>query len=119
MNRRRPVLIALILGTLVVTACASFNPLDPLAHRRQQTFITTHPHDRYNAAIQKGEIIRGMSKADVVASWGEPCPFCYGTTRNSWGDTWEYNLFGSAEMGAGSGSIIYFSPGGHVISWSQ
>ena len=118
MNRFR-VLIVIIFGTLVVSACANFDLLDPLAHRRQQTFINTHPHDRYNAAIKKGEIMRGMSKADVVASWGEPCPFCYGTTHNSWGDTWEYNIFGVSAMGAGAGSIIYFSPGGQVTNWSQ
>jgi hypothetical protein len=61
----------------------------------------------------------GMTKAEVRASLGDPCGTCYGTRHNSWGDTWEYNVFGSSGMGIGSGTIVYFDSSGRVTGWSS
>lgn len=71
------------------------------------------------AAIKAGQIKVGMTKDQVQASWGAPCSRCYGTRQASWGDTWEYNTFGSGSYGAGSGTYIYFDRAGKVRSWSN
>lgn len=70
------------------------------------------------AAIIDGKIMRGMTKEEVRASWGEPCWHCYGTRKASWGDMWEYNVFGSGSYGIGNGTYVYFDAGDRVTQWS-
>jgi hypothetical protein len=70
-------------------------------------------------AIQEKTIKAGMTKEQVIASWGNPCWYCYGTRENSWGDTWEYNVFGSSSYGAGSGTYLYFDRSGYLEHWSK
>jgi hypothetical protein len=70
------------------------------------------------AAIIDGKIMRGMSKEEVRASWGDPCWYCRGTRTASWGETWEYNVFGSGTYGIGNGTYIYFDERGLVREWS-
>jgi hypothetical protein len=67
--------------------------------------------------IRKGMITKGMTKDEVRAAWGKPCGHCIGTRSASWGDTWEYNIFGSSRPG--SGTYVYFNPEGRVIGWSK
>lgn len=70
-------------------------------------------------AIQNKAIHVGMTKQQVLASWGEPCWWCYGTRQTSNGDSWEYNVFGSSYMGAGSGTYLYFDNNGILQFWSK
>lgn len=70
-------------------------------------------------AIQRQAVHVGMTKQQVLASWGEPCWWCYGTRKTSNGDSWEYNVFGSSYMGAGSGTYLYFDNNGILKFWSK
>lgn len=70
-------------------------------------------------AIQQKQIMVGMTKQQVIASWGEPCWWCYGTRQSSVGDTWEYNVFGSSVYGAGSGAYLYFDNNNILKYWSK
>lgn len=107
----------LIAGTVltILTGCA----LGPSLSRRT-AWLAAHPtvEQPYRGAIKHGEIMLGMTKAEVRAAWGDPCGWCYGTTHNSWGDSWEYNVFGTGSMGAGTGTIIYFDADGNVSAIS-
>ena len=69
--------------------------------------------------INENKIRVGMTKAQVIASWGSPCGHCYGTRQRSSGDSWEYNIFGSSYMGAGSGTYLYFDNKGILQHWSR
>lgn len=110
---KKIMLIALLVALL--SGCAATH--DKSA---RMDWLRAHPDTPIPAfaAIMHGSIIEGMTKEQVQASWGRPCGYCYGTTSSSWGDTWEYNPFGSAPMGAGSGTIVYFGSRGRVIGWS-
>ncbi|GKS69549.1 hypothetical protein W03_15530 [Nitrosomonas sp. PY1] len=58
------------------------------------------------------DIMVGMTKDQVLASWGKPCGWCYGTRQSSTGDIWEYNKFGSSYIGSylgvRSNTYLYF-----------
>lgn len=81
-------------------------------------FVRDHPGEprQIRQDILDGAIVQGMTKADVIASWGNPCWYCVGTTHNSWGDSWEYNIFGSAAPGGGT--YVFFNADGIVTGWS-
>lgn len=93
----------------------------------RQAYVNEHPasevasdnypelRQKYNDAILKGEVTRGMSQEDVIASWGKPCGWCPGTRKTSMGESWEYNMFGSA---GGLGTVIYFDEFRKVSGWS-
>lgn len=69
------------------------------------------------AAIINKQVMVGMTKDQVIASWGLPCGLCYGTRRSSNGDVWEYN---NLELFApGVGSYLYFDNNGILKYWSQ
>lgn len=89
-----------------------------VSHNARLEYIAAHQEESANIrqSILDGKIETGMTKADVVASWGQPCSYCYGTTHNSWGDSWEYNIEGSAAPGAGT--YVYFDDNGLVTGWS-
>jgi len=85
--------------------------------RRQ--YISQHPGTEYKKEILNGYIKKGMTKAEVRASWGDPCTYCYGTRQTSEGDWWEYNIFGSSSSGAGSGTYLFFNNAGILEYWSN
>lgn len=116
--RRNTVKAALlIIGCLLLVGCASLSA----EHRRNQ-YIEQHQDSKSDItlnAIAHGYIKMGMTKEDVLASWGNPCGWCYGTTHNSWGDSWEYNVFGAGSYGVGSGTYVYFDRWGRVSGFSS
>lgn len=71
------------------------------------------------AAIEGKQIRVGMTKQQVIAAWGNPCWWCYGTRTTSRGDSWEYNLFGSSAYGIGNGTYLYFDTAGRLTYWSR
>lgn len=101
---------------LALTGCALFGGDE----RRRYDYLETRSDLRpeVRAAIIDGKIMRGMTKAEVIASWGEPCWYCRGTRKASWGDMWEYNVFGSGTYGIGNGTYVYFDAGDKVTEWS-
>lgn len=75
--------------------------------------------ERTRAAILAKQIHVGMTQQQVVAAWGQPCWWCYGTRQTSAGDVWEYNVFGSSVYGAGSGKYLRFDRTGRLTYWSR
>lgn len=108
--------MAIIIAALALAGCAIFGP----TRSSRISYVESHPNlpPRFFTAIQGGIIMKGMTKQDVVAAWGNPCGYCYGTTHNSWGDSWEYNVFGSSSYGIGNGKYVFFSSDGLVTGWS-
>lgn len=128
-----------------VEIAAGLDPFMTQMMRNAAAYGFAHPHDDPNAAgaAAVGECVAsvksyaadavplaqrlkdtrhlevGMTKDQVRASMGNPCGPCYGTTHNSWGDTWEYNAFGTGSQGIGNGTIVYFDAGGKVTGWSS
>ena len=70
-------------------------------------------------AIEQKQIKKGMTKDEVMASWGKPCWYCHGTRTTSEGDWWEYNAFGSGSYGAGSGTYLFFGKSDKLEYWSK
>jgi len=105
----------IILVAVFLSGCASLT-----GQHRRTAYVNGHPNVPvfYAQAIKDGAIMVGMTKDQVSASWGNPCGWCYGTRKSRWGDTWEYNVFGSSTMGIGNGHYVYFQ-NGRVVGWSN
>ena len=56
----------------------------------REDFVKLHPDCAYNESILQGEIVRGMSSHEVLASWG--LPNVYVVTRTSPSEQWIYYL---------------------------
>lgn len=102
----------LLLLPLALAACAT-------DAGRRDAYLAAHPQTDNTIAqnIYQGKISKGMSKDEVRAAWGDPCGYCVGTRSASWGDSWEYNIFGSARPWAGN--YVFFGPDGRVTGWSK
>ncbi|MCX8049466.1 MAG: outer membrane protein assembly factor BamE [Methylohalobius sp.] len=87
----------------LLTACE-------VAPLRREEYIAKHPEwePKMVALIRDGRIAKGMTKEQVRAAWGRPCPrvVCQGTTRGAWGESWEYDT-----------QIVFFDTQGKVIRW--
>lgn len=86
---------------------------------RQRVLADPHLRADVREAIRAEKIKIGMTQNEVIASWGHPCWYCSGTRENSWGDTWEYNPFGSGRYSAGSGTYLFFDQAGLLRTWSK
>lgn len=107
----------LLLAAVLLSGCAMYGGHD----RRRSAYLQSRPDiaPEMRWAIADGKIRQGMTKEEVIASWGEPCWYCRGTREASFGDTWEYNVFGSGSYGAGNGTYLFFDPGGKLRHWSN
>lgn len=87
----------------------------------REEYVRQHPDLDTDTKVDiiMGRIRRGMSKEHVKVIMGEPCGYCYGTKTSSWGDTWEYNTFGTGRYSAGSGFYVFFDNQGKVTGWSK
>ena len=92
---------------------------------RQAVLADTSMPIEIRTAIDRKELIVGMTKEQVIASWGLPCKWCFGTRKNPNGDTWEYSAFGSdiwvngADfLGLGSGVYLFFDQNQALKYWS-
>ncbi len=106
-----------LLTPALLAGCAMFGGDDS----RRQNYVQSRASEipsSIRGAIIDGNIMRGMTKDEVRASWGDPCGYCYGTKSASWGDTWEYNVFGSGSYGAGNGTYVFFDQADRVTGWS-
>lgn len=87
----------LVLVFLATTGCAAFSrPLMKSDQDSGREYINRHPEltEEIKQAILHGEVIKGMTKDEVIASWGNPSRINEPFTNqfgNYYGETWEYN----------------------------
>lgn len=98
----------------VLSGCAILEPPE----KKRLLADPNLPSD-VRSAILAGKIRVGMTKDQVTAAWGYHCWYCRGTRHSSWGDTWEYNPFGSGSYGVGSGTYLFFDASGRLRGWSD
>lgn len=91
---------------------------------RQDVLSDAGLPEEIRRAIDLKELVVGMTKEQVIASWGLPCKWCYGTRKNPGGDTWEYHIpgadspiVGSDFIGIGTGTYLYFDKDGKLKYW--
>lgn len=122
MNNRRFITLLVIAATIMLNGCGVARE-----HRiRQDVLADTNMPEEIRRAIDQKELVVGMTKEQVIASWGLPCKWCYGTRRSPSGDTWEYSLFGSDLVingsdiiGIGNGVYLFFDSNGTLKHWSN
>ena len=102
----------ILLLSIFLMGC-SFNP------DRKQVLADPRTPDDIKGLIYAKRIRVGMTKQQVTAAWGKHCWYCYGTKTSSWGDTWEYNQFGTGRHGIGNGRYLYFDKAGRLEAISQ
>lgn len=93
---------------------------------RQEVLSDTGLPEEIRRAIDLKQLVAGMTKEQVIASWGLPCKWCYGTRKNPGGDTWEYHIPGANSpivgadfIGIGTGTYLYFDKDGKLKHWSN
>ena len=97
--------ILLLVGLLIfLIGCMSPQQLE----LREIIFANPNCSPRIKQLIREEGIIVGMTKEQVIASWGEHCWWCYGTTKSSWGDTWQYGY-----------QILFFNSQGILTGWTR
>ncbi len=102
---KNPFLSTILMGStvlfLMVTGCAANGPLIKPNHNSRQGYINQHPEltQEIMQAILEGEVIAGMTKEQVVVSWGKPSKTDdFSTDPNAWwydprGEGWWYKPF--------------------------
>lgn len=93
--------LIIILSAFLFLACEN-------APVRREEMLFRHPewNEQMQQLIRSGYLVRGMSQKQVKAAWGRPCWSCAGTTKNQWGETWEYAT-----------QVVFFDKNGNVIRW--
>ena len=93
---------------------------------RQEVLSDATLPEEIRRAIDSKELAVGMTKEQVIASWGLPCKWCNGTRKNPGGDTWEYHIPGAESpivgadfIGIGTGIYLYFDKDGILKHWSN
>jgi outer membrane protein assembly factor BamE len=93
---------------------------------RQEVLSDANLPEEIRRAIDLKQLVVGMTKEQVIASWGLPCKWCYGTRKNPGGDTWEYHIPGANSpivgadfIGIGTGTYLYFDKDGKLRHWSN
>lgn len=113
--------LTIILLSISLTGCISNAEIRAKQLKAREDYIAAHPKikSEFAEAIRAAKIRVGMSKDDVKASWGTPCWYCHGTRQSTWGDTWEYNIFGTGSYGVGAGTYVFFDDAGRVRGVSR
>ena len=105
-------LLTALLSAALLTGCAT--------HGTQQraAVVAAHPEwpEQTRQDVLSGLIRVGMTKEQVLASWGQPCLICRGTRSTSYGDWWEYDVFADARPGIGT--HLFFGPDDKLRFWS-
>lgn len=92
-----------ILLILIVTGLVSACETAPV---RRIDYVSQHPEwePKMVKLIKMGMIAKGMSQEQVRASWGRHCYTCQGTSKGSWGESWEYIT-----------QVVFFDTQGKVV----
>lgn len=95
---------------------------------KEEVLVDPHMPEEIRSAIDQRDLVVGMTKEQVIAAWGVPCKWCFGTRKSPSGDTWEYSAFakekdfpvtGSDILGLRSGIYLYFDRHGSLKHWSR
>lgn len=105
----------LILVIATLTGCGA------IEHNRVRASVLSDPltPESIKSSVKENKITIGMTKEQVVAAWGNPCGYCYGTRENSHGSVWEYNPFGTGRYSIGAGTYLYFGIDGKLRYWTK
>ena len=84
----KKLIISIVILSLVMlfVGCATF------AQNRRETYVTTHPNlsEQYKQDILTGRVRLGMSKEEVIASWGKPPTIYISVNDNIRSEKWIY-----------------------------
>ena len=101
-------ILALTLAAVVAGGCS---PGMMIKEHRRQTYVAQHVDlpATTRTCILEGKILLGMSKADVVASWGQPHHI--NRSAGAWGasEQWVYGTNG--RYGFTPSGFLYFEEG--------
>ncbi len=95
---------------------------------RRSVMADTALTEEVRRAIDRKDLLQGMTQNEVIASWGLPCKWCSGTRKNPGGDIWEYNItaFGPDSvlnitdlLGEATAIYLYFDKDGKLRHWSN
>jgi hypothetical protein len=82
--------IMVLVIALALTACGFLTKMD---RDRRTNYVASHPEltEKVRDCIFQGKIMFGMTKEEVIASWGEPAR--KNMSAGKWGihDQWVYN----------------------------
>lgn len=116
--------VALISLTLMLNGCGGTRE-----HKiREEVLADPQMSEEVRQAIDQRNLLVGMTKEQVIAAWGIPCKWCFGTRKSPSGDTWEYSAFGKEKdspvtgsdvFGLRSGIYLYFDRHGTLKHWSR
>lgn len=119
-NKRLIIALAAVIFLLIGCGVVKENRI------RQEVLSDASLPEEIRRAIDLKELAAGMTKEQVIASWGLPCKWCYGTRKNPGGDTWEYHIpgvnsliVGSDFIGIGTGIYLHFDKDGKLRHWSN
>lgn len=112
MLHTKPLYPIMVIAAALLAGCITNSPI------RKEVLADPSTTPEVRAAVEKRQIRVGMTQKEVIASWGSPCNTCYGTRSATWGDTWEYNLFGNSRHGIGGGTYLFFDRAGRLKNWS-
>lgn len=66
----------LVVGVAAALSSCAYTPRVPEESAAVLTirndYLRNHPQGQYNEHIQRGEVVKGMSLVEVLASWGDP-----------------------------------------------
>lgn len=99
--------LSVALIVLVLAGCAVNNTRNQVLNDESLSLSTKN-------SIMFNQISTGMTKQQVIASWGEPCWICPGTREHSHGATWQYKSI----FAPGIGQILYFDNSDTLTHWS-
>ena len=90
---------ASLLALACLAGCASSPPSrteTPAIRELRADYMRTFPQGRYNDHIERGEVVKGMSLFEVLASWGIPDARVVAPDENR--ERWMYVLMDDASM---------------------
>jgi outer membrane protein assembly factor BamE (lipoprotein component of BamABCDE complex) len=87
MDNKRLILSIFVIFLIFLSGCATSGPLLRPSFNSRQEYVRNHPRlsPEIKQAILEGRVIKGMTKEDVRASWGEPTRIKdFTTDPNAW-----------------------------------
>lgn len=86
--------IILLLFVLMIIGCATTSQAKMPNYESRKNYVETHPelYSEIKEVILKGKVIEGMTKQDVLATWGEPSRVSgYDEPEGEYGENWYYD----------------------------
>lgn len=83
-----------LLSSFMIIGCATTTQAKMPDYNSRQLYVENHPElsSEIKQAILKGRVIEGMTKQDVLATWGEPSRVSgYDEPEGVYGEDWYYD----------------------------